>query len=357
MTEPDFFDGSTSRAAKPATPPVDVEHLRSKMVNRFPAVGSKLAETGVTLPGADETLQESADAIAADIERQALADKAAAGSHSDLDDLKSKATPVEQLPPEQQREIERILAGLPMSSVEPTEQPAAQPAAQPDAQPAAPLPMPEIARKVIDTPTVDLTDVNDSQDLDAPVVPDEEITDSAALSFCGQCGNDLRLPVGTNPTRRQFEEFEVSMITGKPFLQAYKLLGGKISLVLRTIEPCEFDAAVEAARLSQRQLALNEADATEIYNKTVLSLRIVSFSTGDQLSSYRFPLSLQEWKVEATDPGERAKAVYELVSSKLFQHESRLRLIRVTGGKFSSLLTRLESLSSNPNFSAADLSD
>jgi hypothetical protein len=189
---------------------------------------------------------------------------------------------------------------------------------------------------------------------------------NAGPAYCPHCNWDLSQPDGTEPSDADKNAFIQAVLGQKCFTKSYDLLGGTVTLTLRTLTAPEVDEIYKQA-YRERELgrAPTELDFWERINRYRLFLQVqVVRAAGDKGFLHDLPDGLSRrtnpdgtgfwWKEEndsLLESGETAlPRVEEHMTGRVLKTEAMYRIVHNTCNQFNRLVAKMEALVDNSDF-------
>jgi len=198
----------------------------------------------------------------------------------------------------------------------------------------------------------------------APVVavePEAEKPEAAApLTHCRHCGWDLSITDIPEPASEVRAMFLASIMGQKPFMQEFKLMGGKLLLTLRVLTTMENDAIFrQAYRERDAGVIPTLADQIERINRLRMYLQIYRMRTSDVtffdkempdgLSKATNPNAKEFWTLPENDPEPLLK-IEKFIMKEVLTNEAVSRIVQRQCTAFNRLVDKLEGMIDSPDF-------
>lgn len=184
--------------------------------------------------------------------------------------------------------------------------------------------------------------------------PKSETGAEPALAKCPHCEWDLRLRDPIRVTDDDKRRFLQSLLGQVPFQKSFRILGGAMTVVYRSLSPRELDTCFEQAYLERKQGKFQSADAYfEIINRFRLALQLVRIES--QEVNHTFPMTVEGWEKRlAADEKETTdlpvRRISEFMFTEVVRTESFNRILGGLAGEFNSLVGKLEANTHNSDF-------
>ena len=176
------------------------------------------------------------------------------------------------------------------------------------------------------------------------------------MTHCPHCSWDLRLVDIPDPDDTDKISFLASFLGSKPWRKTYALLGGRMSLELRSLTVQEIDACYRQVErdVKAERVRPTFGDRMEALNRytACLQIRRVTLAGGsdiafpDGLISPQYNATATDfWEIPAGDTEanfEPLRVIEQEVNSKLLSQHAMARTVRVQIAAFNRLLEKLE---------------
>lgn len=259
-----------------------------------------------------------------------------------------RTIPIEDLPPEKQRELREALQTAKEIATQEAE-------INKTLVPGAHQSINEAIR-MANAPQLPIIDDRQQTTYAGTDVPKEPAATPLATTgdtphYCPQCGWDQAVSDVIEVTEPDKNLFAASIISDTPFVKDYVLLGGQLVITVRSLTQEELDACFYQSAIEyrdQRGTVKTDSDRWEQATRYQVCLQLQKWVG---TTTQEFPTRLADWEGEPAKGETLLPQISAFMLEQVFRSASAYRMALNKVMSFNRLLARLEALAQQPDFS------
>jgi hypothetical protein len=185
-------------------------------------------------------------------------------------------------------------------------------------------------------------------DIDEKAAARPKTVEQAPSAICPRCGLDMDEPA-TVPSQEDVLAYVQAILGGQRFIKQYQLFGGRITVVFRSLLPCEEDVIKQQLTYDvQNKRLLSQHEARIRQAEYRMAFGIASFTRQGQAPRHLPEPVEYVWDAKACETA--AAAMYADISDNIFVSDTMRRAIALCWSQFWDIMKYLEAKATSPDF-------